>query len=68
MHVLLGNHEIRNLRENYKDVSEEDIAKFGSKENRMREFSKEGEIGHYLRGLNATVKIDDLVFVHGGYL
>ncbi|KAI9293526.1 Metallo-dependent phosphatase [Neoconidiobolus thromboides FSU 785] len=63
---LLGNHETMNLSEDYKDVSEEDITKFGSKEKRKKEFSKIGKIGQYLRNLNVTAKVHDTIFCHGG--
>ncbi|KAI9293520.1 Metallo-dependent phosphatase [Neoconidiobolus thromboides FSU 785] len=63
---LLGNHETMNLSENYKDVSEEDIANFGSEKKRKEEFSKSGVIGQYLRNLNVTAKVHDTIFCHGG--
>ncbi|KAI9293518.1 Metallo-dependent phosphatase [Neoconidiobolus thromboides FSU 785] len=63
---LLGNHEIMNLAENYKYVSEKDISNFGSLNERKKALSKDGVIGQYLRNLTIAIKVRDTVFCHGG--
>ncbi|KAI9293521.1 Metallo-dependent phosphatase [Neoconidiobolus thromboides FSU 785] len=63
---LLGNHETKNMIENYKDVSKQDISAFGSEKERKQEFSESGIIGKYLRNLDITAKVHDTVFCHGG--
>ncbi|KAI9294190.1 Metallo-dependent phosphatase [Neoconidiobolus thromboides FSU 785] len=63
---LLGNHELMNLMEDYRYVTEEDIQTFGDLTQRKLMFTEKGWIGRYLRGLNLTAKIEDTIFCHGG--
>ncbi|KAJ9083084.1 hypothetical protein DSO57_1038243 [Entomophthora muscae] len=64
--VLLGNHELMNLEGDVRYVSSEEEQTFGSKRERKREFSKNGEIGKFILSLNVTKIIDGTIFVHGG--
>jgi predicted MPP superfamily phosphohydrolase len=64
--AILGNHEIMNLMEDYRDVSNEDLKTFGGIENRIIAFSQKGWIGKYLRNLGVAAIVDDTVYAHGG--
>ena len=63
---LLGNHELMNMEEDLRYVTEGDYEMFGGEEARKYQFSKEGDIGKYLRTLGVTAFVDGNVFVHGG--
>ncbi|KAJ9050119.1 hypothetical protein DSO57_1017456 [Entomophthora muscae] len=63
---LLGNHEVMNLEEDYRYVTDQEIDSFGGKEARAEAFSRDGWLGQYLRSLNTTHQIGNTVFVHGG--
>ncbi|KAJ9072778.1 hypothetical protein DSO57_1023708 [Entomophthora muscae] len=63
---LLGNHEVMNLKEDYRYVTDQEIASFGGEEARAEAFSKDGWLGQYLRSRNITHQIGNTVFVHGG--
>ncbi|KAJ9057679.1 hypothetical protein DSO57_1020415 [Entomophthora muscae] len=64
--MLLGNHEIMNLRGDWHYVSKDEEKTFGSTEERKKAFSKDGWIGKFLRTLPVSTVIDGTVFVHGG--
>ncbi|KAJ9057677.1 hypothetical protein DSO57_1020413 [Entomophthora muscae] len=64
--MLLGNHEIMNLRGSLNYVTEEEKQTFASPEERKKAFSKDGWIGKFLRTLPMSIVIDGTVFVHGG--
>lgn len=63
---LLGNHEVMNLRGDWRYVELSDIAQYGGAPARRRALSPEGEDGKFLRSLSAVVHIAGTVFVHGG--
>jgi Calcineurin-like phosphoesterase. len=67
LHFLLGNHEImvlmddaRYIAPKYKKMSKRLMINY------PRFFKEDTELGKWLRSLNSTVKINDLLFVHGG--
>jgi hypothetical protein len=65
---LFGNHELMNLQLDWRYVTPEDIETFGSRDNRIAEFSSNGFIGKFFRSnfqITAIVEQDTL-FVHGG--
>jgi hypothetical protein len=64
--ALLGNHEIMNLHRDLRYVSHESLAGFGGAKEHAAAFSPKGTYGRWLRKNPALVKIDDVVFVHGG--
>ncbi|MEQ1500586.1 MAG: metallophosphoesterase [Myxococcota bacterium] len=63
---LLGNHEVMNLRGDWRYVSPGDLAAYGGEEARKAAFSATGEDGKWLRTLDAVATVGDTVFVHGG--
>lgn len=64
--VLLGNHEVMNLMDDWRYVSEGDLADFGGETQRRDAFSEAGALGKYLRGLGIVAVIDGTAFAHGG--
>lgn len=66
VHLLNGNHEIMNLRGDWRYVSEGDLAGFGGQLERAAAFSPTGAYGSFLATLPVAVEVDDTVFVHGG--
>lgn len=67
LHFLLGNHEImvlmndaRYIAPKYKKMSKRLMINY------PRFFKEDTELGKWLRSLNSVVKINDLLFVHGG--
>ena len=66
VHALLGNHEAMNMSGDWRYVSAEDIADFGTVEARKAAFGPEGAIGQWLRERPAVAQVGDTVFVHGG--
>ncbi|MCP4042274.1 MAG: metallophosphatase, partial [Gammaproteobacteria bacterium] len=63
---LLGNHEVMNVRGDWRYVSRGDIEIFGGINSRKDAFSRAGEYGRWLAGLDVAVQVGDAVFVHGG--
>ena len=63
---LLGNHEVMNLRGDWRYVSPGDLAAYGGEEARRAAYSAAGEDGAWLRKLDTVARIGDTVFVHGG--
>ncbi|OUM61453.1 hypothetical protein PIROE2DRAFT_35723, partial [Piromyces sp. E2] len=67
VYMLLGNHEIMNLQEDFRYVTRGDVMSFGGMANRRKEFSMDGRYGKLLRNeMNATMIVDDTLFVHAG--
>ncbi|MFA8436997.1 MAG: metallophosphoesterase [Marinifilaceae bacterium] len=67
LHYLLGNHEIMVLMKDTRYAA----PKYKNICNRLtmnyyRFFTMNTELGRWLRNLNCVVKINDLIFVHGG--
>ena len=64
--VLLGNHEVMNLRGDLRYVSPQDVQDFGSPQQRALAFSADGALGAWLRERPMVAQVGDAVFVHGG--
>jgi hypothetical protein len=64
--ALLGNHELMNLRGDWRYVHPGDVTAYGGEEARRAAFGPEGEDGRWLRSLDVAAKVGDTVFVHGG--
>ncbi len=67
LHLLLGNHEVmilmndsRYIAPKYKNMCQRLMMNY------PRFFAENTELGKWLRSLNSVVKINDLLFVHGG--
>ncbi|KAF7722758.1 hypothetical protein EC973_002712 [Apophysomyces ossiformis] len=63
---LLGNHEIMNLKGDWRYVNSEEVETFGGLQERIKAFRPDGFIGSYLMPLNMTTKVGRTVFLHGG--
>lgn len=64
--ALLGNHEAMNIQGDWRYVSPQDVAGFGSVQARKTAFSPDGELGQWLRNRDVVAQVGDTVFVHGG--
>jgi hypothetical protein len=64
--ALLGNHEVMNLRGDWRYVSPGDIADFGSPEARQAALLPTAELGAWLRARDVVGQVGDTIFVHGG--
>jgi hypothetical protein len=64
--ALLGNHEVMNLRGDWRYVAPEDLAAYGGEDARRAAFAKDGADGAWLRTLPAVAQVGDSVFLHGG--
>lgn len=67
VHLILGNHEVMVLMDDsryvapkYKQMCKKLMINY------PRFFKRDTELGRWLRSLNSIVKINDLIFVHGG--
>ncbi|BAX80512.1 metallophosphoesterase [Labilibaculum antarcticum] len=67
LHLLLGNHEVmvlmndsRYIAPKYKNMCQRLMMNY------PRFFAENTELGKWLRSLNSVVKINDMLFVHGG--
>jgi len=65
---LLGNHEIMNLKHDWRYVSEGDIAGFGGEEQREQAWSSTGWLGSQVRKFPVAVIVENILFVHAGIL
>lgn len=63
---VMGNHELMNMMGDWRYVTPEDVADFGSEAARKTAFSLDGELGRWLIAQDAVVQLGDLVFAHGG--
>ncbi len=64
--VLMGNHEMMNLVGDWRYVSPEDIADFGSADARRAALSPDATLGGWLLQRDAVVIVEGTVFAHGG--
>jgi hypothetical protein len=68
VHLILGNHEVMVLRGDLRYVNDKYLqlvaTELGLGYDEL--FGPESELGRWLRAQNAIVKINELVFVHGG--
>jgi hypothetical protein len=64
VHALIGNHEAMVLLGSWQYVSPKEEAAFGGEEQYRKAMSPEGKYGKWIRGHDAIVKINDLIFVH----
>ncbi|HPR64412.1 MAG TPA: metallophosphoesterase [Thermoanaerobaculia bacterium] len=66
VHVLLGNHEYMNITGDHRYLSAEDVVTFGGMPNFLRSMGPLGTYGAWLRNRNTVIRINDILFVHGG--
>jgi hypothetical protein len=63
---LLGNHEVMNLRGDWRYVSPADVEGYGGPEARRAAFGPDGPDGAWLRAQDAVARVGDTVYAHGG--
>jgi hypothetical protein len=66
VHALLGNHELMILNDTHNDLGETEVASFGGLNEYRKAMRADGKYGKWLRSHNTVIKINDLLFVHGG--
>jgi hypothetical protein len=66
VHSLIGNHEAMVLLGDWFYVHPGETAAFGGAEAYRKAMAADGLYGRWIRGHNAAIKINDIVFVHAG--
>lgn len=67
VHFILGNHEVMNLKNDYRYVRSKYLINADSlKLEYGKWYDKNTELGRWLRNKNCIEKIGDIIFVHGG--
>jgi len=66
VHALIGNHEAFILRGQYKDVYPTEPEPYGGMEAYQKAMAADGKYGKWIRSHNAVIKINDILFLHGG--
>ncbi len=66
VHALIGNHEAMVLLEDYRYVVAGEVEALGGPEAFRKAFSATGKYGKWIRGHKTVVKINDVLFCHGG--
>jgi hypothetical protein len=66
VHALIGNHEAMVLVDDWRYVHEDEIKAFGGEEEYRKAMSAKGKYGRWIRGHNAVIKINDVLFCHAG--
>jgi hypothetical protein len=66
VHALLGNHEAMVLSGRLAYLTPEELASYGGHDGLKRLFGPDGTYGKWIRGHDAVVQIDGVLFVHGG--
>jgi hypothetical protein len=66
VHALIGNHEAMVLLRDYRYIHPGEDAAFGGRAAYLKAMSAEGVYGRWIRSHNTVIKINDVLFVHGG--
>jgi hypothetical protein len=66
IHPLLGNHEAMVLAGDYSYLGEREAEAYGGPDELRKAVSAEGKYGRWIRSHHAIIRINDLLFVHGG--
>ena len=66
VHLLVGNHELMNVKRELDFVDPREAAAHGTAEERAQRFAPTGRYGSYIRTLPLTVAVGSTVFCHGG--
>ncbi len=66
VHCLIGNHEAMVLMGDLRYVHPGEYAAFGGKAQFLKNMSPWGKYGEWIRSHNTVIKINNVLFVHGG--
>jgi len=66
VHALIGNHEAMVLLDDWRYVHPGEVKAFGCEDDFRKALGPQGHYGKWLRSHNTIIKINDLLFVHGG--
>jgi len=66
VHALVGNHEAMILAHDYRYLYKGEVEAYGGMEAYVEAMSPQGKYGKWIRGNPASIKINDVLFVHGG--
>jgi hypothetical protein len=66
VHALIGNHEEMVLRGDWRYVNADEKKSFGGEAALREAMAADGKYGQWIRGHNAVIKINDVLFLHGG--
>ena len=66
VHALIGNHEAMILAGDYRYIFEGEVEPYGGKEAFVEAMGPRGKYGKWIRGNLTAIKINDVLFVHGG--
>ena len=68
VHALIGNHEAMVLAGDWRYLRPAEIKAFGTEDDFRKAMSAEGVYGKWIRGHNAVIQINDVLFAHAGLL
>jgi len=66
VHALIGNHEAMVLAGDYVYLHKTEVEPYGGLEAFKKAVGAGGKYGKWIRGHNAVIKINDILFAHGG--
>ncbi|MFC1852276.1 metallophosphoesterase [candidate division CSSED10-310 bacterium] len=66
VHPLIGNHEAMNVCGDLRYVHDQEVAAYGGREALLKALSPTGRYGRWICSHNTVIKINDVLFVHGG--
>jgi hypothetical protein len=66
VHALLGNHEALVLADKLHYMTSAELASFGGPEGLKKAMAPDGTYGRWIRQHDAILKLNDVLFVHGG--
>ena len=68
VHPLIGNHEAMVLMDDWRYLHPAEIKAFGTDGDFRKALSAQGAYGKWIRGHNAVIQINDVLFAHAGLL
>ena len=66
VHALIGNNELKILWGDYKNLYRTEHEPYGGMEAFQQAMAADGKYGKWIRSHNAVIKINDILFLHGG--
>ena len=66
VHALIGNHEVMVMNQHLRYVHPGEYASYGGKLAYLKAISPKGKYGKWIRSHNSIIKINDVLFLHGG--